>query len=315
MFEKLGHLIVKRRKSAVILFIVGILVAGGVGSMVFNRLDSGGYSDPNSDSYKVYKYLTEELKLSDPAVVIIVDSGSTDVTDPAITQKGIALEKKIAQEEGVTKTLSYWTSGGEATLKSSDGKAAYILVYGNGEAFTPESQELGKRLQKNYDGQYDGLTLYAGGVGVVGHAITEKISEDLKIAEIISIPLTFILLTFVFGALAASAMPLIVGVAAILGAFFILYLFTLFTDVSIYALNLTTGMGLGLGIDYALLIVNRFREELHRGKNVEDSIVATMASAGKTVFYSGMTVLVTLFSLTFFPLPFLKSFGSSWRSH
>jgi RND superfamily putative drug exporter len=94
-----------------------------------------------------------------------------------------------------------------------------------------------------------------------------------------------------------------------LGAFFVLYLFTLFTSVSIYALNLTTGMGLGLGIDYALLMVNRFREELHRGKSVEDSIVSTMSSAGKTVFYSGMTVLVTLLSLTFFPLPFLKSFG------
>ena len=309
MFEKLGHVMFKRRKSAVILFIVGILVAGGFGSMAFSRLDSGGYSDPNSDSYKVYTYLTEELNLSDPAVVIIVDSGSTDVTDPVVAQKGIALEKKIAQEAGVTKTLSYWTSGGEATLKSSDGKAAYILVYGEGEAFTPESQELGKVMQEKYDGSYEGLTLYAGGVGVVGHAITKKISDDLKIAELISIPLTFILLVLVFGALAASAMPLIVGVAAILGAFFILYLFTLFTTVSIYALNLTTGMGLGLGIDYALLMVNRFREELHRGKSVEDSIVTTMATAGKTVFYSGMTVLVTLLSLTFFPLPFLQSFG------
>jgi len=309
MFEKLGHVMFKRRKSAVILFIVGILVAGGFGSMAFSRLDSGGYSDPNSDSYKVYKYLTEELKLSDPAVVIIVDSGSTDVTDPVVAQKGIALEKKIAQEAGVTKTLSYWTSGGEATLKSSDGKAAYILVYGEGEAFTPESQKLGKVMQEKYDGSYEGLTLYAGGVGVVGHAITKKISDDLKIAELISIPLTFILLVLVFGALAASAMPLIVGVAAILGAFFILYLFTLFTTVSIYALNLTTGMGLGLGIDYALLMVNRFREELHRGKSVEDSIATTMATAGKTVFYSGMTVLVTLLSLTFFPLPFLQSFG------
>ena len=309
MFEKLGHVIFKRRKSAVILFIVGILVAGGFGSLAFSRLDSGGYSDPNSDSYKVYTYLTEELKLSDPAVVIIVDSGTTDVTDPVVAQKGIALEKKIAQEAGVTKTLSYWTSGGEATLKSSDGKAAYILVYGEGEAFTPESQKLGKVMQEKYDGDYEGLTLYAGGVGVVGHAITKKISDDLKIAELISIPLTFILLVLVFGALAASAMPLIVGVAAILGAFFILYLFTLFTTVSIYALNLTTGMGLGLGIDYALLMVNRFREELHRGKSFEDSIVTTMATAGKTVFYSGMTVLVTLLSLTFFPLPFLQSFG------
>jgi putative drug exporter of the RND superfamily len=309
MFEKLGHVIFKRRKSAMILFIVGILVAGGFGSLAFSRLDSGGYSDPNSDSYKVYEYLTDELKLSDPAVVIIVDSGATDVTDLVVAQKGVALEKKIAQEVGVTKTLSYWTSGGEATLKSADGKAAYILVYGDGEAFTPESQKLGKVMQEKYDGAYEGLTLYAGGVGVVGHAITKKISDDLKIAELISIPLTFILLVLVFGALAASAMPLIVGVAAILGAFFILYLFTLFTTVSIYALNLTTGMGLGLGIDYALLMVNRFREELHRGKSVEDSIVTTMATAGKTVFYSGMTVLVTLLSLTFFPLPFLQSFG------
>jgi len=309
MFEKLAHFLVKRRKGAVVLFVIGILVAGGFGSMAFSRLDSSGYSDPNSDSYKVYQYLTEELKLPDPSVVIIVDSGSTDVDDAVITQKGLALEKKIGQEEGVSNTLSYWTSGGEATLRSTDGKAAYIIVYGENDPFSAEGQKLGELFQKNYDGSYDGLTLYAGGAAVVGHAITEKISDDLKIAELISIPLTFILLAFVFGALAASAMPLIVGVAAILGAFFILFLFTLFTDVSIYALNLTTGMGLGLGIDYALLMVNRFREELHRGKSVEDSIVATMGSAGKTVFYSGMTVLVTLFSLTFFPLPFLKSFG------
>lgn len=309
MFEKLGHFVVKHRKSVVILFIVGVLVSGGVGSLVFDRLDSGGYSNPKSDSYKVYEYLKNELKLSDPAVVVVVDAGDLQVTDPTVTQKALAIEAKIARVADVTKTVSFWSSGGEATLKSSDGKAAYILVYGTGEAFSPKSQKLGEYFQKNYDGPYDGLTLYAGGVGVVGHAITEKISEDLKISEAISIPLTFILLAFVFGALAASAMPLIVGVAAILGAFFILFLFTLFTDVSIYALNLTTGMGLGLGIDYALLIVNRFREELHRGKSVEESVVTTMATAGKTVFYSGLTVLVTLLSLTFFPLPFLKSFG------
>lgn len=309
MFERIGHLMVRRRKAAVSLFIIGILSAGVFGSAVFSRLDSGGYSNPNSDSYEVYTYLKDTLKLSDPAVVIVVDAGQTDISDPVVTQKALALEAKIAREEGVTKTLSYWSAGNPPTFKSSDGKAGYILIYGEGEAFTPESQELGSFFSKNYDGKVDGLTLYAGGVGVIGSAITEKISKDLKLSEAISIPLTFILLAFVFGALAASAMPLIVGVAAILGAFFILFLFTLFTDVSIYALNLTTGMGLGLGIDYALLMVNRFREELHRGKSVEESVVTTLATAGKTVFYSGLTVLVTLFSLTFFPLPFLKSFG------
>jgi RND superfamily putative drug exporter len=215
----------------------------------------------------------------------------------------------MAKEAGVVRTQSFWSAGGADTLKSKDGRAAYILVYGDADAFSPESQELGAIFQEKYDGKNGSLTLYSGGVAVVGNAISEKISEDLKISEAVSIPLTFILLAFVFGALAASAMPLIVGVAAILGAFFILYLFSLFTDVSVYALNLTTGMGLGLGIDYALLMVNRFREEIHHGKNVEDSIVTTMATAGKTVFYSGLTVLVTMVSLTFFPLPFLKSFG------
>ena len=309
MFEKLGHLVVRRRKAMVVLFVVGILTAGGAGSMVFNRLDSGGYSNPNSDSYQVYNYLNKNLKISDPNIVVVVDSGNLPITDPTIVAKAQNLEAEMAKAPGVTKVVSYWNTGGEKTLAATDGKAAYILVYGEGEAFTPQSQEMGQYFQDNFDGKRDGLTLYSGGVGVVGNAINEKIAKDLTIAEAISIPLTFILLVFVFGAMAASAMPLIVGVSAILGAFFILYLISLFTSVSVYALNLTTGMGLGLGIDYALLIVNRFREELHRGNNVEDSIVNTMASAGKTVFYSGLTVLVTLLSLTFFPLPFLKSFG------
>ena len=309
MFASLGRLIVRYRKSAVALFIVSVLVSGVIGSLVFSRLDSGGYSNPASESYEVYEYLKNDLKIDDPAIVVVVDAEVVEVTDPAVIEKATALEAKIAQEPGVTKTLSYWSSGGLDSLKSTDGKAAYILIYGDGDAFSPESQKLGKFFQENYDGSYEGLTLYAGGVGVISHAITKKISDDLKIAEAISIPLTFILLAFVFGALVASAMPLIVGIAAILGAFFILYLFTLFTDVSIYALNLTTGMGLGLGIDYALLIVNRFREELRRGKSIEDSVITTVATAGKTVFYSGLTVLVTLLSLTFFPLPFLKSFG------
>ena len=309
MFERLGHLLVRRKKAALALFIIGIILSGVFGSLIFSRLDAGGYSDPQSDSYKVYEYLRDDVKINDPSVIVVVDAGTRDVTSPDVVQEAKSLEAKIAGEIGVTKTLSYWSSGGEATLKSKDGRAAYILIYGEADAFSPESQKLGAVSQDKYEGKNGSFTLYPGGVAVVGNAISEKIGADLKIAEIVSIPLTFILLAFVFGALAASAMPLIVGVAAILGAFFILYLISLFTNVSVYALNLTTGMGLGLGIDYALLMVNRFREEIHHGKNVQDSIVTTMATAGKTVFYSGLTVLVTMVSLTFFPLPFLKSFG------
>jgi RND superfamily putative drug exporter len=116
-------------------------------------------------------------------------------------------------------------------------------------------------------------------------------------------------LLFVFGGLIASAMPVVVGVSAILGAFLILYLISLFTGVSIFALNLVTGMGMGLGIDYSLLMVNRFREELHAGKSVEESVAQTVKTAGKTVFFSGITVMISLASLMFFPQMFLKSFG------
>ena len=308
MFERLGHFAVRRQKIAVIGFVFSILISGILGTQIFSRLDTGGYSIASSDSYKVYEYITNTLKESEPAVVVMVDAGES-IDQPDIRDRALLLEKKMAGEAGVSKTLSYWSSGGAPALKSSDGNAAYILVYSEGEVFSPKSQELGKVFSKKYSGKVDGFELYASGFGVIGNAITEKISKDLKLSESISIPLTFLLLVIVFGALAASTMPLIVGVFAILGAFFALYLLTFITDVSVYALNLTTGMGLGLGIDYALLMVNRFREELSKGKSVEESVVTMMATAGKTVFYSGLTVLVTLMSLIFFPLPFLKSFG------
>lgn len=309
MFEKFGHLIVRRSRAMVIFFIVGILAAGTVGSMVFSRLDSGGYSNPNSDSWKVYEYLTKTLKIPDPNIVVVVDTGDLSVNDPSTVSKARSLESEMAKIPGVTKTLSYWSAGNLDSLKATDGRAAYILIYADGDAFAPQNANLGAYFQNNFSGDRDGLTLYPGGFSVVGNAINKKIADDLKISEAISIPLTFILLVLVFGAMVASAMPILVGVSAILGAFFILYLISLVTGVSVYALNLVTGMGLGLGIDYALLMVNRFREELHHGKNVSESIVNMMATAGKTVFYSGLTVLVTLMSLIFFPLPFLKSFG------
>jgi RND superfamily putative drug exporter len=182
MFEKLGHFAVRRKTIAVILFVIATLVAGGVGAQVFNRLDSGGYSISSSDSYKVYTYIKDTLKESDPAIVVMVDAGA-DVNDPTIAARAIALEKKMAAEDGVSKTLSYWSAGGAASLKSSDGKAAYILIYGDGEAFSPKSQELGSIFQKNYDGKVDGFTLYSGGFGVIGNAITEKIGKDLKLAD------------------------------------------------------------------------------------------------------------------------------------
>jgi RND superfamily putative drug exporter len=307
MFEKLGHTLVRRKKSVFTIYLIGILLAGAIGSGVFSRLESGGYSDPNSDSYKAYEYLQDVFKVEDPSVVLVVEA-PTAASDPSVFATVSKLETKIKAEAHVGKTLSFWSTGGAPSLLSKDGKAGFLFVYSDKSEWGT-IQELGKSIQAKYDGKFENLKVYASGTGVFAHAINSKISKDLALAESISIPLTFILLAFVFGGLVASAMPLVVGVSAILGSFLIMYLLTLFTGVSIFALNLITGLGLGLGIDYSLLIVNRFREELHAGKSVEDSIVNTVATAGKTVFYSGLTVVLTLMSLVMFPQMFLKSFG------
>jgi RND superfamily putative drug exporter len=193
-------------------------------------------------------------------------------------------------------------------MVSKDGNAAYLLIYTKSDDFAKVG-EVGKEIQSKFDGEYKSLQVYASGNGVITSAINGRIAKDLALAEAISIPLTFILLIFVFGAVIASAMPLFVGIFSILGAFFLLLLITQVTSVSVFALNLITGLGLGLGIDYSLLMVNRFREELHNGKEIDEAVVSTVKTAGKTVFYSGLTVAVTLGSMVVFPQSFLKSFG------
>jgi RND superfamily putative drug exporter len=310
MFMRLGTFIVGHRKSVLITYIIAILIAGGIGSLSFSRLDAGGYSDLNSESAKAANYITDTFKVQDPVAILVVDAGTRSVDDPAVVADAASLEREVAATKGIKRTLSYWSAGAAPSLRATDGKAAFLFIYADIENYDFDGYgAVGKIVAENFDGEYKSLEVYAGGGAVVTNAINSKIKTDLLLAEGIAIPLTFILLAFVFGALVASAMPLVVGVGAILGSFFFTYLLTLVTDVSVFALNLITGLGLGLGIDYALLIVNRFREEMHNGKSVEESAIITVGTAGKTVFYSGLAVMVTLSALLLFPLNFLKSFG------
>jgi putative drug exporter of the RND superfamily len=307
MFEKLGHTLFRRRKAVLAGFIVATIAAGVIGSLVFARLEGGGYSDPNSDSSKAATYLTDTFKVKDPAIIFIIDAGKS-VADPAVAAEVAPIEAELRNRPGVASTLSYWSAGGAKQLASEDGNSAYLFIYGT-EADLTSLDKLAAELQKKYDGEVGNLRIYVGGFSTFNNAINKRISSDLKFAEAISIPLTFLFLLFVFGGLIASAMPVVVAISAILGAFVILYLISLATGVSIFALNLITGLGMGLGIDYSLLIVNRFREELHSGKSVEESVVQTVKTAGRTVFFSGITVMISLASLMFFPQMFLKSFG------
>ena len=217
MFEKLGHFLVRRRKAVLAGFIVATIAAGVVGSLVLARLEGGGYSDPNSDSSKAATYLTDTFKVKDPAIIFIVDAGKS-VADPAVAAEVAPIESDLRSMPDIAKTLSYWSAGGAKQLMSADGNSAYLFIYGD-EADPTLLSGLASVLQKKYDGQVGNLRIYVGGIATFNDAINKRISSDLKFAEAISIPLTFLFLLFVFGGLIASAMPVIVAISAILGAF------------------------------------------------------------------------------------------------
>ena len=211
MFEKLGSAVVRRKKFIFALFVAAVIASGGIGSAVFGKLESGGYSDLNSDSAKAFEYLTDVFKVKEPVVVLVVET-KDGLTNPVSVASATKLEQEIKSIPEVESTLSYWSAGGAPSLKSSDGNSAFLFIYSKSIAWG-DIESLGKQVGKKYDGNYENLRIYASGTGVFASAINKKIADDIKLSEAISIPLTFILLVFVFGGLVASGMPLLVGVS------------------------------------------------------------------------------------------------------
>ena len=307
LFAGLGRLVVRRRRLVLAGFVLGVVLAGVLGSQVFAALQSAGYDDRGSESARAGESLTDQFGAKEPVLALAVQVPS-GVDDPADAAAAGALVERLAADPRVTAVTSYWTSGRPDALRGTDGRTGQVLVYSDltGEA---DQSALAQDVVEEYGGTRDGLTVHVGGFAAVGNAITENITADLARAEAIAIPLTVVLLILVFGSLVAAGLPFMVALGSIVGSFLAVWMVTLTTDVSIFALNLITGLGLGLGIDYALLIVNRFREELKAGHDPDDAVVRTVATAGRTVAVSGATVAVVLAALLFFPQYFLKSFG------
>ncbi len=306
MLERLGHLVVRRRRTALVLFVLGLVAAAVLGSGVFSRLQGGGFDDPGSDSARATQQLRDDFGVADPvAAVAVVTQHGLDADAPAAT----ALVQRLQAEPGVTKVLSYWTSGRSASLAGQDGRTGQVLVFGEPGATDVQQTDLAKHLTSTYEGPRGSLDVHVGGAGAINNAVSDQITQDLAKADSIAIPLTVVLLILVFGGLVAAGLPFLVAAGAVLGSFAVLFVVTLTTDVSIFALNLVTGLGLGLGIDYALLVVSRFREQLAAGDDVETAVVRTVSTAGRTVLVSGLTVAITLGSLSLFPQYFLRSFA------
>jgi RND superfamily putative drug exporter len=166
-----------------------------------------------------------------------------------------------------------------------------------------------RQLAAAYTADGPDAAVQVGGQTQVFREVGEQVERDLVRAEGIAVPVTLLLLVVVFSSAVAGMLPLAVGGFAIVGTLLLLRLLGDLTDVSIYALNLTTALGLGLAIDYSLFIVSRYREELRAGREPADALLVTMTTAGRTVLFSAATVAVSLVALLVFPLYFLRSFG------
>ncbi|MFI1104367.1 MMPL family transporter [Streptomyces melanogenes] len=306
MFERIAELAIRRARLVLIVAVVATALMGALGSGAFTKLLGGGFDDPASQSTRA-RHLIEEKFGGETNLVLLVRAGDGRVDTPSAEQNGKALVASLKKEKTLANVVSYWDTR-SAQLLSEDGREAMVLAHVKGDP--TQQQKNATSLLDEYDGTYNkALTVRAGGVAAVGNDMSTQVVEDLGLAELIAIPLTLILLLFVFGSVVAALLPLAIAVIAILGSFAELSLLADVTSVSNTATNLTTALGLGLGIDYGLLMISRFREQLATGASVEDAVRRTVHTAGRTVAFSASTVAAALAALLVFPQYFLRSFG------
>ena len=313
MFTRIGKFTVRRRRGVLVASALFVVTAAALGATVFGRLSSGGFADPSSESERAVTALKETFGTGSPNLVLLVDAapadataGSPKVDAPSAQAEAERLTDRLRARPEVLEVASYWSLGKVAPLRSDTGATALIVVRTSGKEGGVEQAQA---VADSVVGRHGPLTVHAAGQGPVFHAVSTTIQDDLAKAESIAIPLTILLLVVVFGGLVAAGLPLIVGVTAVFGTFLTLWVITLFTDVSIFSINLVTALGLGLAVDYSLFIVSRFREEVASGRNPDAAVVRTVETAGRTVAVSALTVAVSLSALLVFPLYFLRSFA------
>lgn len=302
-FHRLGAAVARRRWPVLIGYLVLMVIVGVFGVRVFGAMQSEGFNDPASDSVRAAQVLADDFGTADPVVVLAIETPTSPQVDAPAAE---ALLERVAAVPGVSQVVSYWSTGGAPEFLGNDGRTGRALVFASDGA---DTEVVSADIVDGFSGQQGDLFVYAFGADVIGNAFTEQISGDLALAESVAIPITAVLLIFVFGSVVAAGLPFLVAGGTILGSFLVLFLITRFTDVSVFSLNLVTGLGLALGIDYSLLVINRFREELRAGRTVPDAVAATVASAGRTVFVSGIAVALALAALLIFPQYFLRSFA------
>jgi len=284
------------------------VVLGVFGIPVAKSLSASGFQDPTSESAAAAQVLTDKFRQGAVQLLVVVSTPDGVDSDPA-RAAGNDIVDQLRSSPHVAEVTSPWTTPppAAADLVSRDRTSGLIVAGINGDE--SQQQKLANELSDQVAGNHDGVTVRSGGTAMVNVQLTKQSQRDLVVMESLAIPLSFLVLVWAFGGLVAAALPIAVGVMAILGALAVLRWISFATDVSIFALNLTTALGLALAIDYTLLMISRFRDELAEGASRNDALVRTMVTAGRTVAFSATTVALSMAVMVLCPMHFLKSFA------
>ncbi len=301
MFNSLASLAQRCGKRVVIFGAVFFVVAAALGGGVASKLAPYGADDPASESVRATDRL-EADGYRNPSVIVLIQN--TSPTTPTGQRRIRGIEQKLRANPDVARVIGYLDTASRDFI-SGTGDASYLAV-----SLRPtgdkQQQDAAKRIADELKGQ-PGVSV--GGIALAQEQVNKQVEKDLRMAEMLAFPLLFVLSLIFFRSGVAALLPLLIGGLAIVGTFLLLRVANELVDVSIFAINLTTGLGLGLAIDYSLFVVSRYREEIAKHGPGMQAMRRTMNTAGRTVLFSSITVAVALASLLVFPQRFLYSMG------
>ena len=305
VFERWGRTAYRRRRRILVIALLVAVVGGVWGTTIFAKVQTaGGFDAPNSQSQHEAALATKAFGRDAGDVVVLYSSKTLTTASPAF-RAAVTHALAALPHSKVESYATYWSTGSRQFV-SATGHQTYAVLELAGATDTAR--------QTSYDAIKTGLSApglrsQVGGAVPTDETIDQQTTRSITRAEGLSFPILLILLLVIFGGLTAACLPLAIGALGILGSFTALRLLTIITGVSVFSLNITTILGLGLGIDYGLFLVTRFREELRKRGSVEDAVARTVATAGRTVLVSGVTVAIVLASLMLFPETILRSIG------
>jgi putative drug exporter of the RND superfamily len=309
MLQGIARLAIAAPRRIIGVAVLIFIAAAVFGIPVADSLSPGGFQDPNSESARAIKVLSDKFGQSGQQMLILVTAPAGANSEQA-RRVGTGLVDQLQHSPLVYNNVSSaWTAPPQAAadLVSKDGKSGLIVInLKGGENY---AQKNAQTLSDQFVHDRDGVTVRAGGPAMQYAQINKQNQDDLLLMEMIALPASFLVLIWVFGGLLAAALPMALGALAVVGSMSVLRLITFTTEVSIFALNLSTALGLALAIDYTLLIVSRYRDELAEGSDRDEALIRTMATSGRTVLFSAVTVALSMSATVAFPMYFLKSFA------